>query len=351
MFASPLSVYADNSANNTSNFSNPNWQAMHPADGNWNHQHNFAYSPPEYQFDTSFPVEQWARPTTSNVAPDREQNIRRDRHSAFVPPPHGSSTGHFSGEFSTDRVNPFAPMANNNPNASRAVGVEQSVFAVLPGEAGVNVRPEVSGGSGGSNFLAPTSISPNGSGVLTNNNAPFQVQGNPTNPSTSQSGGAGGFTVNHRPIDNTPVVSQQPQHNQGANRVTTVALFNDGTMGTLRIPALNRVASIRPGIDMRTLDNYIGHFPNTSQWDGNVALASHNRGPGSFFAGIWTLNHGDRIYLETTMGTRIYEVVSIQMISATDTEVLNHTHNNTLTLITCVYYQQNMRWRILATQV
>jgi LPXTG-site transpeptidase (sortase) family protein len=61
-------------------------------------------------------------------------------------------------------------------------------------------------------------------------------------------------------------------------------------------------------------------------------LASHNRGPGSFFAGIWTLQRGDRIYYETTLGVRVFEVVSVEQIRETDLANLDHTHENSITL-------------------
>jgi len=113
----------------------------------------------------------------------------------------------------------------------------------------------------------------------------------------------------------------------------------------------NRVALVRSGVALSTLDNYAGHFANTSQWDGNIALASHNRGRGSFFAGIWTLQHGDRIIYETIMGVRTFEVVSIEQISENDLSNLNHSHDNTLTLVTCVYGQPSLRWSVRARQI
>ena len=257
---------------------------------------------PTYHFETIFPVDQWGRPTTSNVAPQHTQNIRRDRHAAVLPPSHGSQTGFFSGEFATNPVNPFAPTFNNNPSASRAVAIEETVFAQRPGEAGVNVRAY------GTN--------------------------------------AGGFTVTHIPMANTNQTGSQ------TGRTTIVTPFSDGTIGRITIPALNnRVASVRSGVALSTLNNYVGHFSNTSQWDGNIALASHNRGTGSFFAGIWTLQFGDRIIYETTMGVRIFEVVSINQISENDLTNLNHTHDNTLTLVTCVYGQPSLRWSIVAREV
>ena len=341
------------------------------------HPHNA----PQFQFETTWNYDQWGRPTTSNRTPDLPQNIRRDRHSAFLPPPAGHVVGHFSGEFSTNRVNPFAPTANNNPDASRAVGVNDTVFANTPGQAGVNVRAvgEQTGG-----FLAPTSVGHNapvagnsaaqGNVVQAGTGTGGNAAGANTNPpwaalqANQQSAGNNqpGLTVNHTPIGggNSPQISQpqqqtnQPQANQGVQqnvpqgqRTTKVTPFQDGTIGIVMIPALNREAMVRPGVDLVTLDHYIGHFPGTSQWDGNIGLASHNRGPGSFFAGIWTLETGDRIFYATTLGVRAYEVVSVELIQESNMDVLNHSHENTLTLITCVYNQPAMRWKITAREV
>jgi len=364
MLVAPAPVYADNTARQNNNFSNPNWQNTHHYD-NWNWQHNRTYQAPQYQFETTFPVDQWGRPTTSNVAPQHTRNIRRDRHSAVLPPSHGTITGFFSGEFTTEYVNPFAPSYNNNPNASHAVAVEESVFALIPGEAGVNVRAD---GSHAGGFLASTSVNQGGGGGSNNsvNNAPH---GGPTSSITSESnapwtnpgtqishteqphsGGQSGVTVTHSPMPGTNAGTAQTGNQSG--RITAVTPFEDGTIGRITIPALNnRVASVRPGVAMSTLDNYIGHFPNTSQWDGNVALASHNRGRGSFFAGIWTLQYGDRIIYETTMGARTFEVVSVEQISERDLNNLNHSHENFLNLVTCVYGQSSLRWNIKARQV
>jgi len=116
-FFAPYTLYANNSS---SGIDRANWQAMHQYD-NWNWQHNRAYMSPSYNFETTYRYDQWGRPTTSNVTPDHPQNIRRDRHSAYLPPSYGGVTGVFSGYFETYRANPFMP---NNNNASRAIGAD-----------------------------------------------------------------------------------------------------------------------------------------------------------------------------------------------------------------------------------
>jgi sortase A len=313
----PSTVYGNNSAGHNYH---------------WNWLHNRAYHPPQFHFQTAFAYDQWGRPTTSNATPEHTRNIRRDRHSAALPPSHGVLTGFYSGEFPTEQANPFAPSYNNNPNASFALFNEASAFALLPGEAGVNVLAE---GSHIGGFLANTSVIQGGGNIASNN---------------TSHGGQSDFMVNHRPIESAQAHSLQSFGQR--QRITTVTPFEDGTIARITIPALdNRVALVRSGVDIPTLDNYVGHFPQTSQWDGNIALASHNRGRGSFFAGIWTLHGGDRIIYETTMGVRVFEVVSIDQISERDLSSLDYSRENTLVLITCVYNRPELRWSIRAMEV
>jgi len=324
----PITIHADNTARNNHRPGNPNWVSMHLYE-QWNWVQNWAYQAPRYSFETTYPVNQWSAFTTTNVAPQHPQNIRRDRHAAYLPPP----AGVFSGVFDTPPTNPFMP---NDNYASHAVRVNAPNMTLLPGESGINVRPD---GTQSDGFLPNTSVTPGAAGP---------GQGGSSTPSTppdsgTQGGSSPGFTVTHRPADPPPA--------DPARRVTVVEPFADGTIGRIMIPTLNHVAHIRPGLDMAMLDNYVGHFPNTSQWDGNVALASHNRGRGSFFAGIWNLQHGDLIFYETTRGVRAYEVISIERISETDLSHLDHSHDNILTLITCVEGQRNMRWSVRAREV
>ena len=235
LLAAPVTAYANNASNNNQHSANPDWQNMTDAERwdwllnwayqtnpnwrsmtdtqQWNWLHNFAYQAPTYRFETTFPVNQWGRPTTSNVAPQHTQNIRRDRHAAFLPPPHGSQTGFFSGEFATNPANPFAPRYNNNPNASRIVGIEESVFALLPGEAGVNVHAD---GTQSGGFLASTSVTQGGG-----NSGSTAPHGDPTSdsaPPWANSGQQqGGVTITHTPMQGTG--SSQT----GTQRVTTAA--------------------------------------------------------------------------------------------------------------------------------
>ena len=54
-------------------------------------------------------------------------------------------------------------------------------------------------------------------------------------------------------------------------------LIPNDVIGTLEIPKIELSAPIKEGTDWETMEEYIGHFENSSIWEGNVCLASHNR--------------------------------------------------------------------------
>ena len=132
---------------------------------------------------------------------------------------------------------------------------------------------------------------------------------------------------------------------------TTVTPYSDGSIARLSIPKLKVSATVRAG---ETLDNLavgVGHFTGTSQWDGNVGIAGHNRGVNAIFGSIHTLRAGDTITYETREGTRTYEVYYVGQISETDWSRLQWTETNVITLITCVANSPTLRWCVQASEV
>ena len=72
----------------------------------------------------------------------------------------------------------------------------------------------------------------------------------------------------------------------------------------------------------------------------------------SRFSGISTdakLLYG--ITLTTKLGTRTYEVYSVQKILSTQVSVLDASHDNIITLVTCVMDQPEYRWCVQAKMV
>lgn len=124
-------------------------------------------------------------------------------------------------------------------------------------------------------------------------------------------------------------------------------------IGTLTIPTIFlQKAPIKEGTELSTLAGAIGHFTSTSIFNGNIGLASHNRGSNAnYFANIHRLKKGDIIYLESIYGTRKYSVETIIEINETDFSYLQETEDNRLTLITCIKNQPEKRLCVQAIQV
>ena len=270
---------------------------------------------PNHQFNTNYTPGQFGQPTTFQVAPQTPQNVRVDHNAAYFPP----SAGIYSGEFPTDATNPYITQDRWDAAVSQ---IHTPRFGLIDGEQGGNVTQ-----TGSQQFLPSTSV--DGSG------------GSTSNGSTGVQNPGGNVTITNRP--NFPQNTYQP--------ITSVSRFSDGRIATLHIPAIGLTADVRDGVSDSTMRHYVGHFSWMSEWDGNVGLASHNRGQGSFFNGIWNLRHGDRVEYTTTLGTRHYEVFNIVDIHETDMSYQNHTHDNILTMITCLANRPERRWVVQARQI
>lgn len=131
--------------------------------------------------------------------------------------------------------------------------------------------------------------------------------------------------------------------------VTDDMYYTGGYIAKLSIPDLDLSVKVYEGTTNSVLSKGVGHFKETSIWDGNVCLASHNRGKGAYFSDIHELDLGAVIKLTTKLGTRKYEVYSIEKISVDDTTALQNTGDNIITLITCVKNQSDYyRWCVKA---
>lgn len=122
-------------------------------------------------------------------------------------------------------------------------------------------------------------------------------------------------------------------------------LIPNDVIGTLEIPKIDVKAQIKEGVDLDTLATDIGHFPNSSIWNGNIALASHNRGSNvqHYFQDINKLEKGDLIIYKSEMGERRYKVTDILEIESTDWSKIEDTKENKITLITCVANKPELR--------
>ncbi len=137
----------------------------------------------------------------------------------------------------------------------------------------------------------------------------------------------------------------------GYTEVTSDLYYSGGYLATLKIPSLNVNVKVYEGTTSAILAKGAGHFDDTSIWDGNCAIAGHNRGTNCYFGNIHNLNVGDTITLTTKLGTRTYAVTSVNKISETDNSLLAPTTENCITLFTCVANQSAYRWAVRAVEV
>ena len=128
----------------------------------------------------------------------------------------------------------------------------------------------------------------------------------------------------------------------------------DEVIGTLEIPKLELSAPIKEGIDQEILAEYIGHFNNSSVWDGNICLAAHNRGSSvkHYFDRINELVNGDSIIYKTKLGERSYQVIEIKEIENTDWSITDSKTDdkNTITLVTCITNHPEKRFCVIAEE-
>ena len=105
----------------------------------------------------------------------------------------------------------------------------------------------------------------------------------------------------------------------------------------ISIPTIDLCAPISEGTSTEVMDQYVGHFENTNYWEGNVALAAHNRGYRvNHFANIKNLKKGDLIQYYYKGNLKQYKVEIVTVIKDTDWTYLENTQDNRITLITCV---------------
>ena len=99
---------------------------------------------------------------------------------------------------------------------------------------------------------------------------------------------------------------------------------------SITIPAIFlNDAPIKEGIEQEVLNEYIGHFPTTSNLDGNVGLAAHNRGYNkNYFSKLHDIKIGDEIIYKMGDNIRKYKVEKKVEIDSYDWSYLNQTNDN-----------------------
>ena len=190
-------------------------------------------------------------------------------------------------------------------------------------------------------FGTPTSYLPNSGEYLTPNLVPGALSGGLVNQVGSV--GSSGFPT----VDSGSSTGGQTT---AFTEVTSGFYYSNGSLGTLKIPSIGLTVGVYEGTGSAPLLKGAGHFEGTSIWNGNIAVAAHNRGVRNDFGKIHTLKSGDTITFTTALGTRIYAVTSVSKVSVNDTSGLSATQDNQITLYTCVMNQPAYRWCVKAVE-
>lgn len=134
-------------------------------------------------------------------------------------------------------------------------------------------------------------------------------------------------------------------------KVPAVETTEKNEMWQIEIPEISLIAPISEGTTKEVLNQYVGHFENTSKEGGNVGLAAHNRGYDvNYFRDLKLLTEGDEIKYIHDEFQKTYEVEKCRIIRDTEWEFLEETEENMLTLITCVENQPEYRRCIQAVE-
>ena len=245
--------------------------------------------------------------------------------------------------------------APSGPEYGKATSVEPMVTADRGEMPNVDVSknaaliPPIFGSAGAYTLNTGTPLTPNlapgymlGEGAVIGGGAGFGGSDGITVTPPDLSGIVSGGTAAYPGVSTSTV---------GYTEVTSDLYYSGGYLAVLAIPSQNVSVKVYQGTDSAALAKGAGHFEETSIWDGNCAIASHNRGVSSYFGNIHTLNVGDTIILTTRLGTRTYAVTSVNKISNMDNSLLAPTAENCVTLFTCVANESAYRWAVRAVEI
>ncbi len=136
---------------------------------------------------------------------------------------------------------------------------------------------------------------------------------------------------NLRPLPGTPALVEPDRK---SDKSPGTVRREGAQLGRIEISRIGLAAIILDGIGERTLRRAVGHIPGTSLpgEKGNVALAGHRD---SFFRALRNIRKDDQITLTTLAGSYRYQVHATRIVAPDDTEALEGSYDDILTLVTC----------------
>ena len=153
------------------------------------------------------------------------------------------------------------------------------------------------------------------------------------------------FTVQEDIPLNNQVSSNYLEENKIKNVNTTIEKrASEEATWYIQIDKIGLKAPIQEGTTQRIMEDFVGHFEESSKDFGNVCLAAHNRGyKNNYFSRIRELQEGDEINYKYKDIEKTYIVTKHEIIKNTDWSNLEDTEENKITLITCVENEPEYR--------
>lgn len=136
-------------------------------------------------------------------------------------------------------------------------------------------------------------------------------------------------------LSTQPSAAGSPEISLSATRDLTRSPSSPGDLlGRIEINRIGLEAMIMEGTDETTLRKAVGHIPGTALpgESGNIAMAGHRD---TFFRALRNIRKDDEITLTSLSGSKRYQVDSTMVVEPEDTEVLNDSNSDILTLVTC----------------
>jgi sortase A len=154
------------------------------------------------------------------------------------------------------------------------------------------------------------------------------------------------------------VPEQQPTEEGGSSQPLILKVESEPPLGTpfalIRIPKLERLRdgwNVVEGVRVSDLRNGAGHMPGTAMpgQPGNSVISGHRTTYGQPFHELDQLVPGDRIEVDTALGTHVYEVRETMVVAPTDLWVTEPRPGAWLTLTTChPMYSARQRYVVMA---
>ena len=153
------------------------------------------------------------------------------------------------------------------------------------------------------------------------------------------------FTVQEDIPLNNQVSSNYLEENKIKNVNTTIEKrASEEATWYIQIDKIGLKAPIQEGTTQQIMEDFVGHFEESSKDFGNVCLAAHNRGyKNNYFSRIRELQEGDESNYKYKDIEKTYIVTKHEIIKNTDWSNLEDTEENKITLITCVENEPEYR--------